>query len=80
MSDEFCLIIVLRSQVSVENCLVSGARAQKLAIPSDGADSPLMAGKGLDQFAFLGVPDLQHARICADGQHVASVAPLNTRH
>jgi hypothetical protein len=68
---------VLGPQISVENCLVSGASAEEAAVPSDCAYPAFVTGEGLEHLAFDCVPDLQNSRVCAHSQHVSSVAPLD---
>ena len=58
MPDQLSLKVIFRPQISVEYSLISGACAQKPAVPSNTPHSSIMASKLLNHLALSSVPDL----------------------
>ena len=61
MASQLCFVVVVRSEITMQNALVAAACAQKIAGPGDRADTAIVPKEGLYYFAFNCVPDLQLA-------------------
>ena len=58
MPDQLRLKVIFRPQIPVEYRLISGACAQKPAVPRNTPHSAIMASKLLNHLALSSVPDL----------------------
>jgi len=79
MSYQLRLVVVPAADVPVEDTLVSRARAEEFGVPGYSSYSTLVARKRFYKLCLLGVPYLQDARVCSDGEMAASIRPGDTR-
>ena len=80
VTNQFCSEVLWAPQISVENAVVAAARAQERVVPSDGTDAAIVATQRLNQLGLCRVPDLQLARVGANGEEGAVARPLHARY
>lgn len=71
MARQLCFVVVVGSQIAMQNSLVSATCTQKITVPGYRADTPIVTVKGLYYFALNSIPDLQLACVSAHSKQIA---------
>ena len=61
----------------MQDAMIATACAQEGAIPSNGANTALMATHGLHKLVLSGVPNLELTSVSSDGKETTISGPLN---
>ena len=75
MSLEFGEEIILHSEVSVQNALISRPSTQHGTVPCDTPNTPLMSHVAFHHFLFYRIPCLKFSVGCADSEFRSIVRP-----
>jgi len=58
MTSQLRFVVFVSSNITMQNALIAAACTQKIAAPSNGADTTIMTIKSFNYFALNCVPDL----------------------
>jgi len=58
MPDKLCCIVSWAAQVTIQDCMISAARAQEGGIPRHSANAPVVSSHRLNELILGGVPNL----------------------
>lgn len=72
---EVTKVIILLSQVSMQNWLIFGARTQYARVPGNSANSPFMPLHDSHKLAFVDIPNLNEAAVRSYWQVLSSLWP-----
>ena len=75
VTDKLAEVLPWGAQVSLQDVVVATTSADNRLVPSDGADSLLMAKEVSHQPAVLGVPDLGLSRVSAHSEMGSMLGP-----
>ncbi len=76
MSKETCEVVPHIPDISVEDLLISGARAEESTLaPVKRSDSALVAEHSANEFAFISIPDLNDPTVSANREMGAPFGP-----